>query len=196
MQHTIKEASKLFDACKRGRTIQRREQKEIHLSPDVQIMDYTEWEDIEDFNEDYILEEEFEYRVNPHCFRLPTVEEFMSVAQEFSKVDRDKEIRIFLDEKSGNKLNFHFCTEDVANPPRSQCWCSDFTDDILYLGRKYVRYFDGLYIITIDDMSVPRGVRLVSDGPFEGGIKFGNVWWKPENEEGLYTWVEAKKKFG
>lgn len=38
-------------------------------------------------------------------------------------------------------------------------------------------------------------VRLVSDVPFEGGIKSGNIYWKPENEKGYYSWEEAMSKF-
>lgn len=58
----------------------------------------------------------------------------------------------------------------------------------------YANVFNGL---NIEYLKVNKSVsvRLVSDEPFEGGIKFGDVWWKPENEEGFYTWEEAMEKF-
>jgi len=85
MKHTIKEAIKLYeDACKKGRTIQRR------------TAECSEWEDIEDFNEDYVLEERYEYRVSPYL-RLPTREEFISIRREFSKLDSDSKCRIFFE---------------------------------------------------------------------------------------------------
>ena len=95
MKHTIKEAIKLSDAHKKGRVIQRTEYP------------YLRWENIEDFNENYVLEERYKYRVFPY-FRLPTEEEFESITQEFTKVDYDKKSRVYLDEKSGNKLQFYY----------------------------------------------------------------------------------------
>lgn len=38
-----------------------------------------------------------------------------------------------------------------------------------------------------------HSVRLVSDVPFEGGIKFGNIYWKPENEKGYYSQEDAER---
>lgn len=166
MQHTVKEAIKLSNAYYKGGVIQRR------------MISGSGWEDVKDFNEDYILDEEYEYRVQQY-FRLPTAEEFNSLFQAFSKVDNNLRLRTFLDEKSGNKLHFYL----------NEIWCSDDIEN------GYVKYFNGFFVMSINNIN-PRGVRLVSDEPFEGGIKFGNVWWKPENEEGLYTWEEAKKRFG
>lgn len=40
-----------------------------------------------------------------------------------------------------------------------------------------------------------RSVRLVSDIPFEEGIEFNGVWWKPENEPGHFTFDEAMRQF-
>lgn len=67
-------------------------------------------------------------------------------------------------------------------------WCSSDIEN------GCVKFFDGRFVISTKDTG-PRSVRLVSDEPFEGGIKFGDVWWKPKNEEGVYTWEEAMKKF-
>lgn len=92
MKHTIKEAIKLYDAHKKGRVIQRR------------ATGCSEWSDIEDFNEDYVLDEEYEYRINPFYFRLPTINEYKSIAREFSRLDVDNKCRIFLNE-AGNKLH-------------------------------------------------------------------------------------------
>lgn len=36
-----------------------------------------------------------------------------------------------------------------------------------------------------------HSIRLVSDTPFEGGIEVGNIYWKPENEEGYFTYDEV-----
>lgn len=178
MKHTIKEAIKLSDAYKKGRIIQRR------------MAECSEWEDIKDFNENYVLEEEFEYRVFPFYFRLPTVNDFKSIAREFSKLDSDSKSRVYLDEKSGNKLHFYYNYLRGLGEPEGQyfCWCSD--------QKGFRRSFNGFDVV-LENIEKPklRSVRLVSDEPFEGGIKFGNVWWKPENEEGLYTWKEAMEKF-
>ncbi len=38
-------------------------------------------------------------------------------------------------------------------------------------------------------------IRLVSDTPFKGGVEFGGIWWKAENEEGYYSYTEALEKF-
>lgn len=184
MKHTIKEAIKLYDAHKKGRVIQRTEYP------------YLRWENIEDFNENYVLEGRYKYRVFPY-FRLPTEEEFESITQEFTKVDYDKKSRVYLDEKSGNKLQFYYIRlwekEDlIVRGKQCFCWCSNPTDrEIEHL---LARTFDG-FDIAIVDMNTERSVRLVSDEPFEGGIKFGDVWWKPENEKGFYTWREAIEKF-
>lgn len=179
MKHTIKEALKLYDAHKKGRVIQRRKNTRW------------DWEDIKDFNEDYILEEEYDYRVFPSYFRLPTINEYKSIAREFSKLDVDNKCRIFLNEESGNKLHFYdvrLNQDKEDSIDRSFCWCSDFVDST------YANVFNGL---NVEYLKVNKsvGVRLVSDEPFEGGIKFGDVWWKPENEEGFYTWEEAMEKF-
>ncbi len=40
-----------------------------------------------------------------------------------------------------------------------------------------------------------RSVRLVSDTPFEGGINFNGVWWKPENEPGHFSFDDAMRQF-
>lgn len=171
MQHTVKEAVKLYNTYNRDGVIQRK------------MISGSEWEEVKDFNEDYVLDEEYEYRVQQY-FRLPTSDEFNSLGQAFAKVDNnnnddDLKLRIFLDEKSGNKLHFHL----------NEIWCSDDIEN------GYVKCFNGFFVMSVNNIN-PRGVRLVADEPFEGGIKFGNVWWKPENEEGLYTWEAAKKRFG
>jgi len=98
-----------------------------------------------------------------------------------------------LNEESGNKLHFYDVrlNQDEEDPiDRSFCWCSDFEES-----GKHAYVFDGLNI-TFLKINHSASVRLVSDWPFEGGIKFGDVWWKPENEEGFYTWEEAMEKFG
>ena len=176
MQHTIKEASKLYDACKKGRTIQRR------------ATGCSEWSDVEDFNGDYVLEEEYEYRAFPYL-RVPTAKEFESMALEFTKVDSVGKRRIYLDEKSGNKLQFYY--DYLRVDPQYFCWRSDCEDE-----KGFGRSFNGINVVlAILEKPKPRSVRLVSDWPFEGGIKSGDVWWKPENEEGFYTWEEAMEKF-
>ena len=184
MKHTIKVAIKLSNAHKKGRVIQRR--KNTNWC----------WEDIKDFSGDYVLDEEYDYRVFPYL-RLPTEEEFDRITQEFTKVDYDKKSRVYLDEKSGNKLQFYsvrLWEKEDLSVSREQCfcWCSNPTD--IEIEHHLARSFDG-FNIAIVDINTKRSVRLVSDEPFEGGIKFGDVWWKPENEEGVYTWEEAMKKF-
>lgn len=184
MQHTIKEAIKLSDNHKKGRVIQRRKNTRW------------DWEDIKDFNENYVLEDEYEYRVFPYL-RLPTEDEFDRITQEFMKNDYNKKIKVYLDEKSGNKLQFYSVRlwekgDSSVSIEQCFCWCSDPTN--MDIEHHFAKSFDGFNIAAVD-MNTQKSVRLVSDEPFEGGIKFGDVWWKPENEEGLYTWGEAMEKF-
>lgn len=131
-------------------------------------------------------------------FRLPTKDEFDKLISHFSRWNAEKKgMEVLNDEgeilflsadgyRDGNSRN------DVGSG--GYYWSSTRNEN--YSSLAYNLYFHASNRYTDDyDTSYARSIRLVSDSQFEGGIKFGNIYWKSENEEGYYTFSEALEKW-
>lgn len=129
-------------------------------------------------------------------FRIPTKEEFENLCKHFSRWNEEKKILEILNDSlsvlelpATGYLDHEgvLCFEDVG------CyWSSTVSEFEFDCDDAYHFYCDlcshyTSYCCTSDK----QVVRLVSDEPFDGGIKFGNIYWKPENEFGYFTYDEA-----
>lgn len=134
-------------------------------------------------------------------FRLPTIEEFKELNSHFSRWDKKKKGLEFQN-KSGKILflpakgfysNLHKTIYTYKNTYGAY-WSSTENKT----NNSLVHYFN-FYPNSrcMDNCAGANGlsVRLVSDKPFEGGIKFGNIYWKSENEEGHFKLEEALEKW-
>ena len=131
-------------------------------------------------------------------FRMPTKEEFEDLISNFSRWNAKKKGLEILN-INGDILFLpangdHFDTLNYCAGSHGDYWSSDVNESDR--GGAYGLYFDSRSKQT-DRYSCDYGcsVRLVSDVPFEGGIKFGNIYWKPENERGYYSWEDAMSTF-
>lgn len=128
-------------------------------------------------------------------FRLPTKEDFKNLQKHFSKWNEEDESLEIL-----NKDGF------MLTLPTTGYYGSCLTvfDSIGYYWSSTAHDSDNAYCLCFDSCdrcvgyyftSDKHAVRLVSDEPFEGGIEFNGVYWKPENEDGYYSYIEALEKF-
>lgn len=130
----------------------------------------------------------------PQQFHLPTKEEFDDLISNFSRWNAEKKGMEILNDE-GEIL---FLPATARTGSHGDYWSSTVCKNDK--GWTYESTF-GLYFDSRTKSSnrycnnCEYSVRLVSDIPFEGGIKFGNVYWRPENEEGYFTFDEAIKKF-
>lgn len=135
---------------------------------------------------------------NKTKFRLPTKEEFENLIDHFSRWNQEKKgIEILNEDRdilfipaagyyrytsskevgySGNYWSSTVCKTD-----------SDFAYSLCFYSSNKKMY--------TDFSNYKYAIRLVSDEPFEGGILFDGIWWKPENEEGYYTFNDAIENF-
>lgn len=131
-------------------------------------------------------------------FRLPTKGEFENLINNFSKWDNENK-GLLVENKEGdtiflpaagyrfglpsNNVGFegYYWSSTMDERCSRNATCLVFNSREKYIGSYYLNY--------------EHSVRLVSDEPFDGGVEFNGVWWKPENEEGHYTWEEAIKKW-
>lgn len=127
-------------------------------------------------------------------FRLPTKEEFEDLISNFSRWNAKKKGLEILN-INGDILFLPVC-ERLGS--RGSYWSSTACKNDN--GRSYLSNY-GLYFDSNSTQTnrywndSEYSVRLVSDTPFEGGIKFGNIYWKPENEKGYYSWEDAMSMF-
>lgn len=132
-------------------------------------------------------------------FRLPTKEEFDDLISNFSRWNTEKKgIEILNDERKILFLPATGFSSSGRAGTHGDYWSSTACKNDK--GWTYECTF-GLYFDSRTKSSnrycndCEYSVRLVNDFPFEGGIRFGNIYWKPENEEGYFTFDEAIKKF-
>lgn len=129
-------------------------------------------------------------KIELDIFRLPTQDDFERLCKCYTKYDEERNGRWFFDKGTGEEL---FLT--VGNDGYHSCnyWSSTYDNKWcvyhLNVGRNYA---DPTHNISYDNHIK---VRLVSDKPFDGAIYVAGLYWKPENEEGYYTWDEAMEKF-
>lgn len=132
-------------------------------------------------------------------FRLPTREEFESLIKHFARWSKEKRgIEVLND------------SMDILFLPAEGYYntSSDYTSSYFngYYWSSTMREANSKYAIHLafgvkskdvyyDALDYRLSVRLVSDTPFDDGVKFGEIWWKPENEDGYYSWTEAMEKF-
>lgn len=131
-------------------------------------------------------------------FRLPTKEEFENLNRYFSRwSDEKKGLEIMTD--SGDILFFPACgyLDGISN-----CYVGSYgyyCSSTVYESDSYFiyRFYFGSRGTSVDcsGRQQARSVRLVSDTSFDGGIEFDGVWWKPENENGYFTFDEVISKF-
>lgn len=131
-------------------------------------------------------------------FRLPTKEEFEDLISNFSRWNAEKKGLEILNTNSDILFlpakDDHFDILNYLVGSHGDCWGSDVNKSDQC--GTYGLYFDSRSKQT-NRYSCDYGcnVRLVSDVPFEGGIKFGNIYWKPENEKGYYPREDATSMF-
>lgn len=130
-------------------------------------------------------------------FRLPTREEWESLIKNFSKWN-DKKKSLEIMNKDGKVLfiraNGYSDKFGKHNVSFGNYWSSTVLNTDIYraYGLNFSSSFKG---ISLYNNFCGLSVRLVSDTPFEGGILFDGIWWKPETEEGYYLYEEAMNKF-
>lgn len=132
-------------------------------------------------------------------FRLPTQEEFDKLCKCYTRFDEELKGRWFYDEETGEKL-FLPCEgysykDSIFNDEILGNYWSSSTGPYQHCGSYYLDFTSNRINTEIDLDLYRRGVCLVSDSPFEGAIHVAGLYWKPENEEGFYTWDEAMEKF-
>lgn len=136
-------------------------------------------------------------------FRLPTLEDINNLYPRFTKWNEEKKGMEIWD----GRHDFLFLPadgyiDDISSNnadnyvgSRGCYWssnvlkCGDCSDTLYFYSKNWCvrsNYHHHSYKLS---------VRLVSDEPFEGGVEFDGVWWKPENEPGYYSWTEAMDKF-
>lgn len=146
---------------------------------------------------------DFDYRIKKTTyFRLPTKEEFENLISHFSRwndkrngleIENDSNKILFLPSK-GYRYDSLYQENELDIKNKGYYWSSTIIDDYKYYA--CALYFDPIRKNTEHCcVNVRRSVRLVSDTPFEGGIEFGGIYWKLENELGYYSWEEAMSKF-
>lgn len=132
-------------------------------------------------------------------FRLPTKEEFDKLISHFTRWNPKKKGMEILNEE-GEILflpaeGYRDGTSNYDRDSGGYYWSSTVNENFSCLAYNLFFHVSNRY--TDDyDTSYARSVRLVSDSPFEGGIKFGGIYWKPKNEEGYYTFSAAIEKWG
>lgn len=141
----------------------------------------------------------YDYRIKPlPHFRLPTKEEYEKLISHFSRWNAEKKGLEILNingdilflPADGDRID----TLNYRVGSHGDYWSSDVNKSDS--GGAYGLYFDSRSTQTNRySCNYGRSVRLVSDVPFEGGIEIAGLWWKPDNEEGYFTWNEANEKF-
>lgn len=131
-------------------------------------------------------------------FRLPTMEEFKKLNNHFSRCNSDcleflnSTFQILIFPAMGYRVGFFNYYEGIEG----HYWSSTASVNENDSGFAYsMNFHDYQRRLANCDCNNGYSVRLVSDEPFEGGILFDGIWWKPENEEGYYSWEEALEKF-
>lgn len=145
-------------------------------------------------------------------FRLPTKEEFERLTKCWSRFDEKKNGRCFFDEETGEKLflpcngcpikkNVRVCVSSGFYWTSTECFSyHDALIGLITLQSKIDAYyfcFDSRCMNPITNLHkyYEQSVRLVSDAPFGGAIHVAGLYWKPENEEGFFSYDEAMSKF-
>lgn len=132
----------------------------------------------------------------PIQFRLPTVEDFKKLNKHFSRWNSDcleilnnaSKILTF------PAMGYSVGTSNFGVGNEGHYWSSTAVEnDSEYAFSVYFR--DNCQSAAVCGCDTRYSVRLVSDEPFEGGVEFDGVWWKPENEDGYYSYEEAMNKF-
>lgn len=131
-------------------------------------------------------------------FRLPTKEEFDILISHFSRWNAEKKgLEILNDEGEILFLpanGYHDGNSRTDIGSGGYYWSSNKNEN--YPKLAYLLYFHASNKYTDDYNCLDKcSIRLVSESPFEGGIKFGNIYWKLKNEEGYYTFSEAIEKW-
>lgn len=159
--------------------------------------EYTKW--IYDFEPSWDWSR-IDYRVCAEVqvkFHIPTKDEFEDLISNFTRWNAKKK-GLEIQNESGEILFLpvtgYYSGTKIYNVDSDGLYWSSTMYEKDYA---YILYFDSRNMGTSPnhhccDRNV---VRLVSDVPFEGGIKFGNIYWKPENEKGYYSWGDAMSKF-
>lgn len=132
-------------------------------------------------------------------FRLPTKEEFESLIKNFARWNENNRTLEILHDPL-NILTFPLTPyynnseNDNSTVVFGNYWSSTLSD--IHNNRAYGLIFNtDCKFIETQNCNCAYNIRLVSDEPFEGGIEFNGVYWKPENEDGCYTWQEAMDNF-
>lgn len=131
-------------------------------------------------------------------FRLPSKKEFKNLIKYPSKWNDEKKC-LEINNNAGEILFLPAAGCQEINYPLYAGRCGFYWSSNMYCNsNKYAHYlffdFDAKYI-EHRACYLKNSVRLVSDTPFDGGIKFGNIYWKPENEDGYYPYEEAMEQF-
>lgn len=122
--------------------------------------------------------------------RIPTKEEFARLCECYTRFDNKDGGRWFFDRETCDELFFpcqgYFCDNGFY-------WSSTLT----CATNAYYFFFDSEEMDPMHSCGLEyrRGIRLVSDEPFDGAIHVAGLYWKPEIEEDRYTWEEAMAKF-
>lgn len=132
-------------------------------------------------------------------FRLPTKEEFDKLISHFTRWNAEKKgLEILNDEGEilflpadgyydGNSRNDVGSGGYYWSSTKNENYSSLAYNLYFHASNKYMDDYNCLYA---------RSIRLVSESPFEGGIKFGNIYWKPKNEKEYYSFSAALEKWG
>lgn len=132
--------------------------------------------------------------------RLPTKDEFERLDKCYTKFDDELKGRWFYDEDTGENLFLPCegaCYGTTLNNAGSFGGYWSSTHSGIGSGSTYLFCFRRNYTFPGNsyDRYCGHSVRLVSGKPFEGAIHVAGLYWKPENEEGYYTYDEAMEKF-
>lgn len=148
--------------------------------------------------------EKCDYRIlKSPKFRLPTKKEFESLIKNFARWNENNRTLEIL----SNSLSilafpafppipsyYNNNENDNGTEVYGNYWSSTIEDGLN--NNAYLFTFDpSRKFVDVASRNCVCNVRLVSDEPFDGGIEFGGIYWKPENEEGHYNFWAATEKF-
>lgn len=130
--------------------------------------------------------------------RLPTKEEFNRLCLTFTKHDQERKGRWFYDEETKEKL-FLPCEglRRIHGGIMGMGLSGFYWASTPYSGSSAYSFSFSKSVQPIrnNNRQCGQSIRLVSDEPFEGAIHVAGLYWKPENEEGYYTYNDAIEKF-